>query len=149
MNNDYFTVEKSSDGLVFTELARIIGNGTTNTEHHYSFIDELTNSNNTYYQLTQTDFNGDKKWLGLELANCNESNDLIHIFPNPNNGSFTVSGTLPRMKITIVDVLGRVLFEAETTNAKQEINLTHLPSGIYNVQYHTTSKIIANKIVIQ
>lgn len=57
-NNDYFTLERSSDGVTFQTVARIDGHGTTSGQTSYSFDDRSFPSTWNYYRLTQTDFNG-------------------------------------------------------------------------------------------
>jgi hypothetical protein len=149
LNNDYFTIEKSNDGVAFTELAKVKGSGTTTIEQHYSFIDELKNEGNSYYQLFQTDYNGDKKWVAMEIANCNDINGLINVFPNPNNGQFVISGIQPDMIISIIDVLGRTIYQVTSNEKNQEIYLHNLPSGFYTVKCENKSQFYSRKIVVE
>ena len=57
-NNDYFTIEKSNDGINFESLANIDGAGNSNTLINYSYIDKNPFEGLNYYRLKQTDFNG-------------------------------------------------------------------------------------------
>ena len=62
------------------------------------------------------------------------------LFPNPNNGSFTLSGTLAAVTnddvyIVVTDMLGREVYNGKTTpqNGKvsAEVSLGDLPGGAY------------------
>ncbi|PBQ31683.1 hypothetical protein CNR22_07845 [Sphingobacteriaceae bacterium] len=60
-NNNYFTIEHSSDGENWTEVKKVYGAGTTSSRRDYStFINEPEKIVN-YYRLKQTDFDGQNK----------------------------------------------------------------------------------------
>jgi hypothetical protein len=56
-NNNYFTIEKSNNGLDFEMVDKIKGAGNSTTIKSYSLIDRNPYSM-TYYILSQTDYNG-------------------------------------------------------------------------------------------
>lgn len=58
INNDYFLLDKSPDGLDFDQLAKVYGAGNSNQVNHYLSFDYEPFANGTHYQLTQVDFDG-------------------------------------------------------------------------------------------
>jgi hypothetical protein len=58
INNDYFTVERSADGINFERLTQIKGAGNSNFLKNYFFADESPFTGVNYYRLRQTDFDG-------------------------------------------------------------------------------------------
>ena len=56
LNNNYYIVERSTDGLHWNEIEIIHGAGTTNEEQSYSILDRNFESEINYYRLTQVDF---------------------------------------------------------------------------------------------
>ncbi len=62
------------------------------------------------------------------LASTNPANILV--YPNPSTGLFAVDLTSPA-KVTITDVVGKLVYSAKLNEGKQTINLTNLPNGIY------------------
>ncbi|HET6993254.1 MAG TPA: T9SS type A sorting domain-containing protein [Bacteroidia bacterium] len=58
INNDYFTVERSDDGISFRDIGTVAGAGTSSQQHNYSFTDPEPVAATIYYRLRQTDFNG-------------------------------------------------------------------------------------------
>jgi len=65
LNNDYFVVERSEDGLNWTEIGKISGSGTSQSKKMYSFKDYGFKSTLNYYRLSQVDYNGGFKKSGL------------------------------------------------------------------------------------
>ncbi len=58
-NNDFFRVERSTDGSLWTPIADVKGSGTTNTEQSYSIQDvNIENNIIYYYRLKQFDYDG-------------------------------------------------------------------------------------------
>ena len=60
INNDYFIVERSFDGLHFTPISRINGAGNSTHLIHYSIEDQDYVNGINYYRLIQVDYNGDE-----------------------------------------------------------------------------------------
>jgi hypothetical protein len=64
-DNNYFTIEKSSDGVKFEEADNVNGSGNSITMLPYSYIDKTPYEGVTYYRLSQTDFNGVLKYFSI------------------------------------------------------------------------------------
>jgi hypothetical protein len=56
INNDYFTIEKSQDGVTFTDLLQVDGAGNSKELLKYAATDANPYPGVTYYRLKQTDF---------------------------------------------------------------------------------------------
>lgn len=57
-NNDYFTVERSADGIEWIKIGEVDGAGTSSSQTNYNFTDGNPVDGISYYRLTQTDYNG-------------------------------------------------------------------------------------------
>jgi len=58
--------------------------------------------------------------------------DIIHLYPNPNKGTFTLqTSNSINSKYTITDMLGHVITEQTITTDRQAINMTGLGAGVY------------------
>lgn len=65
-SNDYFTVFRSKDGVNFEEeVGRVPGAGDVQAQSNYSLVDAWPTPDINYYMLTQTDFDGTTKRLGV------------------------------------------------------------------------------------
>jgi len=83
-------------------------------------------------------------YLGVNPLTTN--GNTFSLFPNPNNGSFTLSGTLANVtnnevNYQVVDMLGQVVYSGKTTpqngKIKVQITLGDLASGSYMLRVNT------------
>lgn len=82
LNNDYFDIQKSSNGKDFTTIGKINGAGNSSETNEYSFIDRTPFSPITYYRLQQNDFNGHHDYSNI-ISIKNDASDYFNVFPNP------------------------------------------------------------------
>jgi len=153
-------LERSSDGMNFGEIARIQGNGTTNTLHRYSFTDKsVLQSGVYYYRLSQFDYDGTQGEPKIIISDCDNSSEpfvLISMYPNPVNNILTVSinqASKGRVTINVYDVLGQIVMqkELELTSGYHQVNLdfTELSSAIYSVMLISGNRSISEKVIKQ
>jgi hypothetical protein len=93
LNNDYFTIERSTNGTEFTELGRTRGAGTTTFNHHYSYTDISPMSGVLYYRLKQTDIDGTTETFSPVAVNMAKTSGLIKtivVTPNPFSTEFVI-----------------------------------------------------------
>ncbi len=82
------------------------------------------------------------------VTNVNQLENLnISIYPNPNNGRFTIKLN-QNSKVEIINALGKILF-AEEFSGKQTIDLSQYAEGIYFVKVETEKESIVKKIIIR
>lgn len=84
LNNDFFTIERSSNGKDFLPVGDIVkGAGTTQVRQHYQFVDSFVPYGKIYYRLKQTDFDGQYSFSSvITLENKPTELKLVAI-PNP------------------------------------------------------------------
>ncbi len=149
VNNDYFTVEKSTDGTSWEIVKTIDGAGNTSTLLSYSTTDEYPYYGLSYYRLKQTDFDGQfsySKVLTVEIETTNST----FIYPNPAVNRLTLTGDETIIKdITIfnlagLDVTHLAKFE-EQGKARVIIDISNMGKGLYFIQTKTT----INKLYLQ
>jgi len=81
INNDYFTIEKSTDGYTWNKLGNVDGVGNTTNILNYSIDDFDYSKTINYYRLSQTDYNGTTEYFNIiAIDNTNtESSKPIRI----------------------------------------------------------------------
>jgi hypothetical protein len=67
INNHFFLIEKSSDGIDWIALDYVEGAGTTSEVNEYSYLDFTDSSSINYYRLSQYDYDGTREYLGTLL----------------------------------------------------------------------------------
>ncbi len=85
----------------------------------------------------------------------NEIENTLSIFPNPNNGQFTVSFSMEEAKdvtVELMDVAGRVISSTKHDNVlsvTQTIDGTELADGVYFVRIIAADEVVTKKVVVQ
>jgi hypothetical protein len=147
-NNDYFDVERSSDAITYTKVARVNGKGNTTDAQHYKLYDEEPLSGISYYRLRQVDYNGSTKLLTPAVANCEIKTD-ISISPNPSKGIFEISGLGIHQEVEITDALGKTVYRSLSESNTMNVDLHDINEGVYFVKIKNKTGILkADKIVV-
>lgn len=80
MNNSYFTLERTTDGVNFNEVVLINGVGTSSSTNNYTYSDYSFEKRQNYYRLSQTDFDGKSEVLGLiSINNTQTSSEIVKV----------------------------------------------------------------------
>lgn len=151
-NNQFFTLQSSTDKINWVNLAQIKGAGNSQLTEKYTFQwpSEGT-SQVAYYRLKQTDFDGQFTYSKIiTLAAWQEEELQIVIYPNPSNSTLSFSyplGVNQTGFVSIYDILGQQVFY--TLELPNSIDLTALPSGIYFMHLYTQGKNQIQKIVVK
>lgn len=86
-NNDFFTIQRSSDGIVFQDLNNVDGAGNSTSIIHYADFDAQPLSGISYYRLKQTDFDGNHTFSNIVPVNIVSLDQGgltgFSLFPNP------------------------------------------------------------------
>lgn len=145
INNDYFTVQRSSNGFYFEEVQQIKGAGNNNSLRFYSLIDTGPYVGNSYYRLKQTDFDGKITYSNLVNVYFEKSFDF-NVYPNPFNATTTIatnSSQINTCNFKLHTTLGEEVLNEKLSKQSNTFDTNSLPSGIY------VYKIISNDKVIQ
>jgi len=65
-NNDYFTIERSANGVDFTAIGTVDGAGNSNETKSYAYVDQSPLMGTSFYRLSQTNFDAQKQYLGVK-----------------------------------------------------------------------------------
>lgn len=130
-NNDYFTVERSADGIHFSEVFRRKGAGNSRSVIMYEGTDPEPFTPLTYYRLKQTDFNRSEHYSNTVLLERSLP-ESITVFPNPTGDRLMIKrSNNDKLDIKLMNVSGNVLMESTSDLQLAELNLSKLESGIY------------------
>lgn len=150
-NNDYFTVERSTDGANFSAIGTIAGSGNSHSEIHYDFIDKNPVKGTSYYRLRQTDFDGKTEVFDVKSVSFSASSSAI-VYPNPNSGSFSikVNGDSEKKDWFLYNAAGHQVWASKEEQSDIRVELPNPVPGLYvlfgvNAIGETTSE----KIIIK
>ena len=145
INNDYFTVERSSDREEFETIGIVKGTGTSSIILNYSFIDHTSFPGINYYRLKQVNFDGNYTYSHvISVATGNTAEP--HLFFNAVSGELTYDLSATG-EIHILDVLGKILITEQITSGSGTLNMKSLPMGIYFLQISNGIRQVQTKIV--
>ncbi|MES2680048.1 MAG: LamG-like jellyroll fold domain-containing protein [Bacteroidota bacterium] len=118
----------------------------------------ITLSVTTTYTLTGTDINGCSNTITVTqfVATCigMEDHQLnnyagLNIYPNPNNGNFTIS-SVDNINIRIINSLGQNVGTLKLSDPdKKEITVSNLPTGIYFITGEAGGLKVNKKIIVE
>lgn len=74
-------------------------------------------------------------------------NRALNIYPNPNNGTFTLE-TANASSLKIFDMNGRIVYTSSVAKGKNEIQ-TKLSSGVYVVTSESNGKTVSEKMIVK
>lgn len=121
-NNKEFIIKRSINGTDFTEIARIIGAGHTNSRKHYTYKDKNLSSGIYYYRLEQVDYDGKLSVLGVRMVKIHIDPSTVSVFPNPTTGPIylMLPSTFGKsVKVTIANLSGQIV-HSETLQSKEQ-----------------------------
>lgn len=136
INNDYFTLERSSDAFLFDSIGKIKGAGNSSVELFYEFEDDNILNGINYYRLKQTDFNG--KYSYSNTIALNSKFNGVGIYPNPFNNEFEISfydALFFPINISVYNLTGQVIWsQVINNNTALKVSLKNQPKGMYLVK---------------
>ena len=84
---DYFAIEKSNNGIIFNEIAKVNAEDNNNQNIDYSYSDDNPNKEINYYKLKQVYRNGNFKYFSDAPTKVkSEDKHEMTIWPNPSDG---------------------------------------------------------------
>ena len=152
-NNNFFTVERSENGTVFTTIATIKGAGNSNSVITYNYIDNTPVKGVSYYRIKQTDFDGKYDYSEIKaISFVNTISDFM-IYPNPVKSGSTVhivpnNDIMRDYVISVYLINGQKIAEYKA-NGIFSINTDEIQKGIYILNVFDGTQNINNKIVIE
>jgi uncharacterized delta-60 repeat protein len=131
-----FEVERSLDGVIFTQIGQVAAAGTSLMAHTYALTDARlpTETGQLYYRLRQVDQDGTAYYSPVRTIALSGAAAGLHLYPNPTAGAATLTGAESRAGVQVLDALGRVLATAAADATGTAHLLGGLPPGVYVVR---------------
>lgn len=148
--NDYFILERSADGTVFSELAKVPSKGAG----AYAITDIHPIPGHNYYRLSQADLDGHITYLGIRHIMAAEMENSIQVLPNPvKNQEIQIISHITESfdgLLEIVDQKGTMVYRSvvQLEAGKGKISIqAKLPSGVYYVRMQNEKRVLQTKLV--
>lgn len=160
INNDFFTIEKSSDLKTWEVISTIKGAGNSNINIEYFEVDYSPYFGVSYYRLKQTDFDGQFTYSNVIPVKFNKHSTVeMSLFPNP-----VVRGQELKIKfsdliqnevlIVMRDVKGEEFYSKVVLgyedNALIAVPISKdIPSGVYLITASSDNQVYNQKVIIK
>ncbi|MFM7015416.1 MAG: hypothetical protein ACKOX3_03715 [Bacteroidota bacterium] len=139
-NNDYFTLERSSNGVDFRPITAMKGTGTSNVQRTYMYKDMNPMRGVSYYRLSRTDVDGSfKRSKAIAVRRHFSSYFQIDPVESAQEGTYQlniITENFGVYELNIVDMTGEEVYAEKIKVNQNEIthplDLTKLNSGDYD-----------------
>jgi type IX secretion system substrate protein len=131
INNDFFLVQHSTDGINFLPLGKVKGNGNKPDASNYQFRHEGVAAGRHFYRLVQTDISGRIQQSGIRSVYLKKQSFSLQISPNPVAEKITLTSSLNQQgsRFSIVNSSGVMVATGSLNPAG--INVKGLLPGTY------------------
>ncbi|MBS1744220.1 MAG: T9SS type A sorting domain-containing protein [Bacteroidetes bacterium] len=151
VNNDYFDVERSIDGINFATIGRVEGHGTTLLPNNYALIDPNPVSGYNYYRLRQVDYDAHFMYSHTEVVELKKP-ELVTVFYNEQQNSIQVqfSNSQNNLRLKLYSANGQLIKSAteKNNNIAYTFQLPVLATGIYMLELVSDKERLVKKIFI-
>ena len=160
INNEYFTVERSVDGIDFETVLEREGAGTSNQVIEYAAVDENPLMGSSYYRLKQTDYDGSFEYSDLQVVKVlralnfsvrpNPATDRLQItFGDISGGGVFVMTPEYKAAIRIYNTAGKLVYKKKFDGNfyKFNIDVSNFDEGMYLVNLQTDGQVYKTKFL--
>ncbi len=157
IENDFFMIERSKDGITFEPLTKVEGAGTSTQRLNYQARDTNPYHGTSYYRLSQTDFDGTISYFRVLVVRIEDFAEITKLYPNPVERDALLHVDFfaeedGHVKISIVDPAG-LSTESQMVEVKAGVNLfefkPHFKSaGVHVIIIRAREKAQALRLVV-
>ncbi|MBX2927324.1 MAG: T9SS type A sorting domain-containing protein [Saprospiraceae bacterium] len=151
-DNDYFTVERSRDGVRFDPVLQVPGAGTSTEPLQYFDTDARPLPGVSYYRLRQTDFDGAFSFSSVVAVQMPFDDKEFAVYPNPAQDHFYLdAGTdLSGLRCRLLNNIGQTMPTAPQTEAgRLRFSTQGLAAGMYFLEVIHGDAVQSFKVMIR
>lgn len=157
-NNDFFTIERTKDGVNYEVVGTVDGAGTSTSVKEYSFVDPLPYPGISYYRLKQTDYDGQFEYSNLVSLSAEYDDLEVTVYPNPAPADAIVIELSGKeevtMQVVVTDIYGRKCYSRTVMVKDGGVKLAvdpknKLAPGVYTVTASGNSVQYSQKLIVK
>lgn len=137
INSDFFEVEHSRDGAVWSVIARLDAALNSSVILDYETVHKTPSLGANYYRLKQVDKDGSYTFSATQFVSI--SNYEYTLYPNPSNGLINIYSAFGGFSyLKIYDATGKLVladgYEFDAAAGVKSFNVDDFPAGVYFVE---------------
>ena len=146
-----YNIYRSTDGINYDLIATVGADV-------YEYFD-APGAGTYYYQVTAvyasgcesepavSGINPEENFVVVGVTGVGEDNDNVNLFPNPTKGNVTIQAK-DMNRITVVSVLGQVVFDTELDQDEYILNMAQFTNGMYMVRIYTDGGVTVKRVTV-
>lgn len=149
-NLDRFVVERTVDGVNYSEVGSVKAAGNSTLQKSYSFTDVKPVKGSNIYRIRMVDYNGritisDARSLNFDVANS------ISVAPNPAHSKvvLTVKDNTKTLQVKIFNNVGQQVASFVLNGESMPIDVSKLQSGAYYISVTGDGVNHKEKVIVQ
>lgn len=156
-NTSHFMVERSFDGVEYTDAAMLVTAGNSDLQRNYAFNDKVPagTSGVIYYRLTLYDMDGRTKTSDVRIVRIGKGAETVKIIAYPNPVVSDVRITIPqnwqdkKVDYQLMNTNGQVVksFSIQHAGQTEVVSMSQVPAGMYIMKVSNGNEISAQAIV--
>ena len=91
--------------------------------------------------------NPEQDYVVVGVTGVGENSDNVNLFPNPTKGNVTIQA-MNMHRITVVSVLGQVVFDTELDQDEYILNMAKFNTGMYMVRVYTDEGVTVKRVTV-
>ncbi len=153
LNNAYFGIERSNDGINYHELVQMAGTGNSNTAINYHYTDTHPAPGINYYRLRQVDTDGRYSYSPVRSLSYGSAKDFS-VIPTIAHSDIRIELSSPvetDARIELIEVsTGRLLqtVTLESGTDSHTIAVSHLPAGMYFIKLQNGHELTTKRFIV-
>ncbi len=154
INNKYFELRRAAKDGQFTTIAKINGNGNSQVNNYYNFIDPNPFSGTNLYQLKQVNLNGNATTYPIISVRYGGTSNHIKLISSTSN-QLNISVGLSEAKtgnIIFADISGKVLYTRQASLMPGEnvlkIPVQHISKQLGIISFVTATERMSVKVLL-
>jgi len=159
INNDYFTIERSTDGFSFEKVGIVQGAGNSTIQNDYTFDDVNPYSGVSFYRLIQTDYNGKFEVfdpVSVKSKGAIVDFEVLSVAPNPFSDQLKVQYSIQEeanLVFELYSLSGSLIVHKDVQTSQGSATfefdqITDIPSGVYIIKILSEGAVLySNKVI--
>ncbi len=148
LNNKGYNIQRSSDGVTFTNIGFVNGKGNSTINTRYSFTDFNPAVGINYYRLQAVDFDGKSTLSKIESIEIKILINAISFYPNPTSSVLNIVNNNKISSLELFDISGRKI--KSFTQTQTIIDMGMYTNGVYILKALLTSgEMVEEKIILK
>jgi Secretion system C-terminal sorting domain len=148
-NNKGFSIERSTDGIAFSNIDFVQSKGDSKTTKQYGFMDKNTvDGTDYYYRLRQIDGDG-REFVSKIVTAKTDSKKTFSFAPNPANNQIAINTQGKKAVCRVYDILGRALLSTTLgeNSYASTMDISTLKSGNYILEISANGGVFREKLM--